>query len=164
MRAVRAGARQSRQCRALPEETPVHDREDTRLHRARGRALINDALLQPQRRQLQTNARLDDARDVLAAAEDIDDVDPLVGRQRLRQLIERGDRRLTEDGFGERVHRDDPVAEALQGLRHAVTRPRPVWRESDDGDGARGAQELRDALGRRVHEHDGSMALAFVDG
>src|SRR6516165_11418189 len=50
------------QCGALPEETPVHDREDSRLYRPRGRALIDDALLQPQRRQLQTNARLDDAR------------------------------------------------------------------------------------------------------
>jgi hypothetical protein len=48
---------------------------------------------------------------VLAPAKDIDDVDPLVGPQHLRQLIERGDRRLTEDRLRERIDRDDPVTE-----------------------------------------------------
>jgi len=116
------------QRRALLEQTPIHHREDSRLHRARRRLLI-------------------------------DDVDPLVGPHHLRQLIEGGDRRLTENRLGERVHRDDAVAETLQRLRHAVTRPRPVRRQTDDGDGAGGAQEPRDILRLRVQEHPGSVAL-----
>src|SRR5215469_12659570 len=114
------------QRRAPLEETAIHDREDPRLHRARGGRLIDHTLLQPERRELQAYAVVHDARDVLAAAENIDDVDPLIGPEYLRHLRERGDRRLTEYELGERVHRNDPVTETLQGLRHAMTRPRAV--------------------------------------
>src|SRR5215472_9700337 len=53
------------QRRALPEEAAVHDRQDSRLHRARGGRFIDHALLQPQRRKREAYAVIHYARDVI---------------------------------------------------------------------------------------------------
>jgi len=98
--------------------------------------------------------------DVLRPAEDIDDVDTLIAGEYLRKLIERTDGRLTEHRLGKGIHRDDPVAEALQSPRDGVTRTCAVGRQSDDRDGTGFGEECRDLLRLRIHEHGASVALA----
>src|SRR5215468_1265934 len=95
-----------------------------------------------------------------ARRKDIYDVDTLVVGEYLRKLIERTYGGLTEHRLGEGVHRNDPVAEALQSPPDRVTRTCAVGRQSDDGDDTGFAEECRDLLRLRVHEHGASVALA----
>src|SRR5437762_6415348 len=118
------------QRRARLEDAAVHHCEDPGLNRALGGGLVDDALLQPQRRELETYAVGDDPRHVLGTAEDIDDVHALGAAQYFGQLIERGHRGLAQDALRGRRHRDDPVAEALHGPRHTVARAGAIDRKS----------------------------------
>lgn len=86
-------------------------------------------------------------------AKDIDDVDLLARIQDIVQMIEVGDRLLTEDGSTTGCDRDDPVAEALKVLCHTVAGSRRVCGQSNNSDDPRRAQKLVDLVGGWVFEH-----------
>src|SRR5688572_2008610 len=60
---------------ALNQDAAIHDDGHARLRRASRRGCINHAELQPERREPESQAIVDDRGDVLGAPEDIDDVD-----------------------------------------------------------------------------------------
>ena len=129
---------------------------------AQGGGVVHHALLQPQRRKLEANALLNDPRDMLGAAEHIDNIHPVASAQHFAQLLERGDRRLAQDALGRWRHRNDPVPEALQRARDPVARPARIGGQSQDGDGAGAAQQLGDFTGRWIREHGDSLAFGSV--
>ena len=53
-----------------------------------GGGIIHDTQLQPERRQLQAQAIVDDACDVLRLAEYVDDVDLFAGAEYLAEVVE----------------------------------------------------------------------------
>jgi hypothetical protein len=140
----------------------VHHGEDAGLHGALGCRLIDDALLQPQRWQLQADAFIDDPGHELRFAEHVDDVDTLAGLEHLGQIAKACRRGLPKNGRLRPGDRDCAVAESLQRARHAVAGTRGIGRQADHGDYLGGTQQLLDLFLGRVHEHGGSLAFACV--
>lgn len=138
---------------AVAIDAAVHHGEDAGGLRARRGFLVHHAVLEPERRELQPDAGIDDRRHVLGTTEDVHDVHPLAGGQHLGQVIEVGDRPLAERRVDGRIDRNHAVAEALQAARHAMARARGVGRQPDDSYGARRAQQPLDFLRLGIAKH-----------
>jgi hypothetical protein len=121
---VRSGL--STQSRAVTKQAAVHHGENTGITGTRRRRLIDHAILEPQRGQSQLDALVDNASHVFRPAEDIDNVHPLIGTQRFRQMLQVGHHRLTQNHLGVRRHWNDSITKALQSARHTVTGPSRV--------------------------------------
>src|SRR5258708_26287022 len=63
---------ESSQRGTIPEHTAVHHSEYPGRDRLLGRRLVDHAILQPKRRQLQSDAVVDDCRNMLRSPEHID--------------------------------------------------------------------------------------------
>src|SRR4051794_14945512 len=72
---------ESSQCGTIPEHTAIHYREYARTHGLLSSVLIDDAVLQPKCRQAQSDAVLDDCRNMLRPAKNFDYVNPLARLQ-----------------------------------------------------------------------------------
>ena len=116
-------------------------------------AVVDHAELQPQRRHLQADAVVDDRREVLGPAEDIDDVDVLAGCQRRIRRVERVGGLDALPGAEPRVDRNDAVAMALHRAGDAVTRSRGICRQAHAPQSC-----VRIAAGRRWPRTAGSQS------
>ncbi len=135
-------------------EASIHHRKEAGTLRLPGGFEIDHPVLKPDRREFQPDTVLDDARDVLGATKDIDDIDLATGREHLMKVIQIRNRALTQHRIDGRRDGDDPVAEALQRTGHAVAGPRGVGREPDHRDDAGRLQELRNPLVWGIPEHE----------
>ena len=101
----------------LHGQTAVHHEWDAGGAGERGGRVVPHAFLQPDQPRGEGNRFADQVADVLAASEDVDDVDRVVGRS----TGECGVRPLTEDVARERIDGNDAVTRALQIARDGVT-------------------------------------------
>jgi hypothetical protein len=111
---------ESSQRGTIPEQTAVHHSEYSGRDRLLSRRLVNHAILQPKRGQLQSDAVVDDCRNMLRSTEDIDYVNPLARLQDIGQMIKVGNGLFAEEGAAARRDWNDSVAKALELLRDTV--------------------------------------------
>ena len=78
-----------------------------------GGSLVNHVVLKPQGREFQTDALLDNGRDVLGPTKYIHDIHLLAGLQRVRQVSEIRDSPLPKNFLRGRGDGNDPVAKVL---------------------------------------------------
>src|SRR5690606_25614803 len=120
----------------LDLDAAVHDDVEARVLRDLRRLLVPRAELQPQRLRAHRDGLAGDARQILVAAEDIDDV----GHD--GQVGERGIRLLAEDLVGARVHEVHVERRTRQQVgAYEVARARRVVRSAHDRDALRAAQD-----------------------
>src|ERR1700752_2422417 len=76
---MRIGTRiaESSKCSTIPEQTSVHHGKYSGAHRLLSGHLVDNAILQPQRRYPEPDAVIDDGRNMLGASKDIDDINSL---------------------------------------------------------------------------------------
>jgi len=121
----------------LHGQTAVHHEWDAGGTGERGGRVVPHAFLQPDQPRGEGNRFADQVADVLAASEDVDDVNRVVGRS----TGQCGVRPLTEDVARERIDGNDAVTRALQIARDGVTGTTRIGRQSDDGDRASGTEQ-----------------------
>src|SRR3954470_13012294 len=102
-------------CAAASSITPSCS-QTPRAPRALARRLVDHAQLQPDAAGAQRDRLVDVRARPVAAAEDVDDLDAGLGRDRLQARVAA----LAEDLVGAWVDRDDAEAAALQQGRDAV--------------------------------------------
>src|SRR5579883_7576 len=118
------------------ENALVHNDFESGFARAAGGGFVDHAFLQPQRFRADTDRGLDDFRNMLRAAENIDHVDPL------RNIFQTRVTFFAEHFGFMRIHRNDAVSDALHVIGDAVGGTHRARGKSDDGDGARALQEI----------------------
>jgi len=97
------------------------------------RLLRADAELQPERGRAHRCCLTGHVRAELRPAEHVDEID---------RLLERGERRPEAVLGAKRIDAQDAVADTLEVVRDAVTRPRGIRRRADDGDRPCVAEDL----------------------
>jgi len=128
------------QARPLDGGAAVHHHRAARLANPAGGHLVDHAELEPHRACLCVQRLVRDLARPARVHEDVDDVhlERDVGQRRVAGLA--------VHGLGARVHRDDPLAHALQEPRHAVRGPEGVVREPDHGPSAGLGQQAPDLV------------------
>src|SRR4029079_5561159 len=101
---------------------------DPRFSRLLRSFFMHHSLLHPDGWRLDLNGLLDNLRDELRAAEDIDNVHGLTNIQ------ERSARFFSECAGNGGIHGDNAVSAALQVSRHPMTGPQRTGRESHHSD------------------------------
>src|SRR4029077_994883 len=134
--------------RVTAHHAVVHDHVKTRGARSRGRVVIHDAVLEPDRARLDGDRVVNDRSDELRPAKDVDHVD------RLRDLPQTRVGALTQHFTDVGVHRDDAIARALQVARDAMAPAAAIRAEADDGNRPGRRQDLvGDIRYLPVHSH-----------
>ena len=135
------------QCR-LPEKRPcsifTHLSMTTRKPGGEGlfgRFQVDDPQLRPNGLGPDRDCLVDNRRDLVGRAENIDQIDLV--RNALQVRIDR----FAQDRSAARIDRDDAVALVLQIGGHEVAGLLPVRREAHHGDGLRRAEQVVDAVG-----------------
>ena len=101
----------------VAQDTAIHDDGHAGRARTLGFVQVDDAVLQPECFQAALHTFIDNLRNVLGAAEDIDDIDANVGRQRIQMRV-----RLFAQAFvNPRPDWNDTVAGILQTAGNTVT-------------------------------------------
>jgi hypothetical protein len=103
----------SAQGRPVPVDAAIHHREDPGVARTLGSTFIDNAILEPQRGELQPDALVDNRRDMLWPTKYVYDVHLFAGSQHVRQMCKIRDSRLAEDGFRSGGNGDDAITKAL---------------------------------------------------
>ena len=130
---------------ALFEEAVVHDDFDASGFGFGGGFLVDNAFLQPEVRDFETDDFVDDFGDVLGAAEDVDELD-LAGMGGCGG-VEVGEGWFSEGRFDIGVDGENAVALALHEARDAVAGAAFVVGEADDGDGLGAIEDFLDGGG-----------------
>ena len=120
------------------EEAGVLDDQKTSRVRFGGSFGVGNSLLEPEGFGVDRDGGIGDRGNVLWAAEDVDDID---GKW---NVFEAGVGFFAQDFGFVGIDGDDFVAGALEVGRDFMRRSTRIGRETDDGDGFRGAEEIKD--------------------